>query len=171
MLQGVWKQHLRPCTVVGYGVKIPVLQITSPDHLVRKESQVWPVTLTTILPWGIQPHKIQPPLANTTTCQAWHQLSYQGKWHNNECLYANHYKEIKKQANSSDDKWPSEPDDPSFTLDGSKPCFSFPMAHEIAAALKLTVWDSKLRAHCPLPLIQCKDNYCLLYTSPSPRDA
>ena len=22
MLQGVWKQHLRPCAVVGYGVKI-----------------------------------------------------------------------------------------------------------------------------------------------------
>ena len=36
MLQGVWKQHLRPRVVVGYGVKIffPVLQITSPDHLV-----------------------------------------------------------------------------------------------------------------------------------------
>ena len=29
MLQGVWKQHLRPRAVVGYGV----LQITSPDHL------------------------------------------------------------------------------------------------------------------------------------------
>ena len=59
MLQGVWKQHLRPRAVVGYSVKIlfppartfikkwfgtmndivqtqffPVLQITSPDHLV-----------------------------------------------------------------------------------------------------------------------------------------
>ena len=22
ILQGVWKQHLRPCSVVGYGVKI-----------------------------------------------------------------------------------------------------------------------------------------------------
>ena len=35
MLQGVWKQHLRPRAVVGYGVKIflPSIQITSPDHL------------------------------------------------------------------------------------------------------------------------------------------
>ena len=37
ILQGVWKQHLRPRAVVGYGVKIffPVLRITSPDHLVQ----------------------------------------------------------------------------------------------------------------------------------------
>ena len=35
ILQGVWKQHLRPRAVVEYGVNIflPVLQITSPDHL------------------------------------------------------------------------------------------------------------------------------------------
>ena len=35
ILQGVWKQHLRPRAVVGYGIKIfsPVLKITSPDHL------------------------------------------------------------------------------------------------------------------------------------------
>ena len=35
-LQGVWKQHLRPRAVVGYGVKIFLPsppQITSPDHL------------------------------------------------------------------------------------------------------------------------------------------
>ena len=36
MLQGVWKQHLRPRAGEGYGLKFffPVLQITSPDHLV-----------------------------------------------------------------------------------------------------------------------------------------
>ena len=35
ILQGVWKQHLRPRAVVGYSVKtfLPSLQITSPDHL------------------------------------------------------------------------------------------------------------------------------------------
>ena len=35
ILQGVWKQHLRPRAVVGCGVKIilPSLQVTSPDHL------------------------------------------------------------------------------------------------------------------------------------------
>ena len=34
-LQGVWKQHLRPRAVVGYGVKIflPSPPNTSPDHL------------------------------------------------------------------------------------------------------------------------------------------
>ena len=38
MLQGVWKQHLRPRAVVGYTALkffFPVLQITSPDHLVN----------------------------------------------------------------------------------------------------------------------------------------
>ena len=35
MLQGVWKQPLRPRAVVGTALKFlfPVLQITSPDHL------------------------------------------------------------------------------------------------------------------------------------------
>ena len=41
MLQGVWKQHLRPRAVVGYGVK--ELQITSPDHLAcaRANAFLW----------------------------------------------------------------------------------------------------------------------------------
>ena len=34
MLQGVWKQHLRPRAVVGYGVKIFLPSPSSPDHLV-----------------------------------------------------------------------------------------------------------------------------------------
>ena len=43
ILQGVWKQHLRPRAVVGYGIKIfsPVLQITSPDHLAIALKDNW----------------------------------------------------------------------------------------------------------------------------------
>ena len=40
MLQGVWKQHLRPRAVVGYGVKI---FIPSPPNYVTR-SPGWPVT-------------------------------------------------------------------------------------------------------------------------------
>ena len=40
MLQGVWKQHLRPRAVVGYGVKI---SLPSPPNYVTRSpgSQVW----------------------------------------------------------------------------------------------------------------------------------
>ena len=38
MLQGVWKQHLRPRSVVGYGVKIflssPSNYVTISDHVI-----------------------------------------------------------------------------------------------------------------------------------------
>ena len=41
MLQGVWKQHLRPCAVVGYGVKIflpspPNYVTRSPGHELKR---------------------------------------------------------------------------------------------------------------------------------------
>ena len=42
ILQGVLKQHLRPRAVVGYGIQIFLLQITSSDHLVP--FTLWRVT-------------------------------------------------------------------------------------------------------------------------------
>ena len=38
MLQGVWKQHLRPRAVVGYGVKIFV---PSPPNYVTRSPGTW----------------------------------------------------------------------------------------------------------------------------------
>ena len=55
ILQEVWKQHLRPRAVVGYGVKVffLVLQITSPDHLevtIENEPQRWQTSAVTTAP-------------------------------------------------------------------------------------------------------------------------
>ena len=37
MLQGVWKQHLRPCAVVGYGVEIFLL--SPPNYVTRSPGE------------------------------------------------------------------------------------------------------------------------------------
>ena len=39
IMQGVWKQHLRPRAVVGFGVKI-FLPSPPPDHLVTVSNRV-----------------------------------------------------------------------------------------------------------------------------------
>ena len=39
MLQGVWKQHLRPRAVVGYGVKI--LLPSPPNYVTRSPGCIW----------------------------------------------------------------------------------------------------------------------------------
>ena len=44
MLQGVWKQHLRPRAVVGYGVKIFLL--SPPNYVTRSPGVEELVTLT-----------------------------------------------------------------------------------------------------------------------------
>ena len=38
MLQGVWKQHLRPCAVVGYGIKI--FLPSPPNYITRSPAYI-----------------------------------------------------------------------------------------------------------------------------------
>ena len=45
LLQGVWKQHLRPCAVVGYGVKI--FLPSPPNYVTRSPGEDATVTVTT----------------------------------------------------------------------------------------------------------------------------
>ena len=45
MLQGVWKQHLRPRAVVGYGVKI--FLPSPPNYVTRSPGGKCPISLLT----------------------------------------------------------------------------------------------------------------------------
>ena len=44
ILQGVWKQHLRPCAVVGYGVKI--FLPSPPNYVTRSPGSLHSGNLT-----------------------------------------------------------------------------------------------------------------------------